>query len=709
MIRLNSMLCNAGFCRRLLAVVCAGTCFLLTACSPETDSVSVPKKTSVSENNLFRIYETEKIQDYNYLATNSEILSTILANTIDCLVEYDSYGNIIPSLAESWSYNDSMTQWTFQIRPGVQWLDSEGNPYAEVVADDWVAAAEYINNAENNSEWQTCYTTHMAVQNAQAYYEYTAHRIGIRDEKRQRAEEIRESLHQKKNNKSETSDPTETTGETEETEIATSYPSWYSENSENDPGFTEFTEFTEDTQETSERIREILPRDIGVQAPEKHTLVFTLDSPCPYFLDLLSSPAFLPVNRQFLQQSRENFGQDYQHILYNGAYLLTDDIPDEKQILTKNSQYWDKQNIYIDRLELIYSENPEQFKEDSFLSHQIDRILISPDSLDQWMNDAETKDLVHPMQPDHTSSYFYVFNFDPQFDEKYNPQNWKIAVNHENFRQAVIHAINPVELVSLYESRKPERFLNRTITPKEFTFGAGTDYTQFTALAPITAADSYNPTQAQELRDLAREELTNAGAVFPIQVFMPYDSSVPHLEQECELVKKQLETTLGTDFIQVELYASRQANLRESGNFAFMKCSVTADYMDPQTWAEPFQSGQNYTYWDRSEYHVTQEIFQNWQEKYTQATENYGDKFTRYTAFAEAEQILISHAVVLPLSTEISNYVISRLTPFESEYALTGIASRKLKFCRMSTTSVNMNDYERLYDKWLTQRRISLK
>ncbi len=704
------MLCNVhhvGFCRRLLAVICAGTCFLLTACNPETAPVSNPEKTAVSENNLFRIYETEKIQNYNYLATSSETLSTILANTIDCLVEYDSYGNIIPSLAESWTYNDSMTQWTFQIRPGVQWIDSEGNPYAEVVADDWVASAEYINNAENNSEWQTSYTTHMTVQNAQAYYDYTAHRIDIRDEKRQRAEEIRESLHQKKNNAkiSESTESTETTESTEETEATTNRSSWYPDVTE----FTEFTEFTESTQETSERIRQILPRDIGVQATEKHTLVFTLDAPCPYFLDLLSSPAFLPVNRQFLQQSGKNFGQDYQHILYNGAYLLTDDIPDEKQILIKNPQYWDKQNIYIDRLELIYSENPEQFKEDAFLSHQIDRILIAPDSLDQWMNDAETKDLVHPTQPDHASSYFYVFNFDPQFDEKYNPQNWKIAVNHENFRQAIIHAVNPAECIALYESRQPERFLNRTITPKEFTFGAGTDYTLFPALASITTSDSYNPEQAQEFRELAREELTNAGAVFPVQIFMPYDSSIPHLEQECELVKKQLETTLGTDFIQVELYASRQANLRESGNFAFMKCSITADYIDPQTWAEPFQSGQNYTYWDRSEYRATQEIFQNWQEKYTQATANYGDKFTRYTAFAEAEQILIAHAVVLPLSTEINDYTISRLTPFESEYSLTGMASKKLKFCRISTTSVNMSDYERLYDKWLTQRRIARK
>ncbi|MDE7121141.1 MAG: hypothetical protein K2O42_03170, partial [Oscillospiraceae bacterium] len=263
--------------------------------------------------------------------------------------------------------------------------------------------------------------------------------------------------------------------------------------------------------------------------------------------------------------------------------------------------------------------------------------------------------------------------------------------------------------IALYESRQPEHFRNRTITPKEFTSGAGTDYTLFPALASITTSDSYNPEQAQEFRELAREELTNAGAVFPILIFMPYDSSVPHLEQECELLKKQLETTLGTDFIQVELYASRQANLRESGNFAFMKCSVTADYIDPQTWAEPFQSGRNYTYWDQSEYRATQEIFQNWQEKYTQATANYGDKFTRYTAFAEAEQILISHAVVLPLSTEINDYTISRLTPFESEYSLTGMASKKLKFCRISTTSVNMSDYERLYDKWLTQRRISRK
>ncbi|MDE5753609.1 MAG: hypothetical protein K2H89_03580 [Oscillospiraceae bacterium] len=695
------MLYNSKVYSKLLAFACACTFLPFTACSPETDSVSVPANPSVTEN-TFRMSYTQEPENYNYLKINHENLSGILANTIDCLVEYDSYGNIIPALAESWTYNDSMTQWTFQIRQGVQWFDYEGNAYAEVTADDWVATAEYINDAKNNSEWQNCYTSHAVIHNAQEYYDYTAYQLNARDEKRQRTEKIKESLHNQKNNKNKY-DPTETTETSEETQ-----PTTY-DNSQYPTENTESTENTEDTQDTIERIRKILPRDIGVQAPEKHTLVFTLDTPCPYFLDLLSNPAFMPVNRQFLQQSKENFGQDYQHILYNGAYLLTDSAPENQKILTKNSQYWDKQNIYIDRLELSYCKDPEQIKENTFLSHEIDQILISPDSLDQWMNDAETKDLVHPVQPDYSCSYFYAFNFNPQFAEKYNPQNWKIAVNNENFRLAITHAINPIELVSLYESYQPERFLNRTITPKEFTFGTGTDYTQFDALSSITTTDSFNSAQAQEFRELAREELTANGAVFPIQVFMPYDSNIPHLEQECELLKKQLETTLGTDFVQVELYASRQANIRESGNFAFMKCAKTADYIDPQTWTEPFLAGQNYTYWDLSEYRSTQEIFQNWQEKVSQASANYGDKFTRYTAFAEAEQILISHAIVIPFSTETSGYEISRLTPFEPEYALTGISSHKLKFCRISTTSINMSEYDRLYEQWLTQRRISLK
>ncbi|MDE6656958.1 MAG: hypothetical protein K2J88_00035, partial [Oscillospiraceae bacterium] len=163
------------FCNRLIALACTGFFLQFTACQKEPETEEIITQQPVSENVFQMYYHTAEPDNLNYLETNTnnENLNFILANSIDCLIEYDSYGNIIPALAESWSYNSDMTQWTFQIRQGVQWVDYEGNIYAEVTANDWVTTAEYINNAENNSDWQSVYNSHAIVRNAQEYYNYT--------------------------------------------------------------------------------------------------------------------------------------------------------------------------------------------------------------------------------------------------------------------------------------------------------------------------------------------------------------------------------------------------------------------------------------------------------------------------------------------------------------------------------------------------------
>ena len=64
--------------------------------------------------------------------------STYLCNYYDYLVQYDVAGNIIPSLAESWTVSDDGLTWTFNIRQGVKWVDVNGNENSELTAEDFV-------------------------------------------------------------------------------------------------------------------------------------------------------------------------------------------------------------------------------------------------------------------------------------------------------------------------------------------------------------------------------------------------------------------------------------------------------------------------------------------------------------------------------------------------------------------------------------------
>lgn len=86
----------------------------------------------------------------SYLSTVPEVL----VNTYDGLLEYDVEGTLQPALAASLPEvsEDGLT-YTFKIREGVKWVDSQGREIAEVKADDWVAGMQHLLDACAGTEY----------------------------------------------------------------------------------------------------------------------------------------------------------------------------------------------------------------------------------------------------------------------------------------------------------------------------------------------------------------------------------------------------------------------------------------------------------------------------------------------------------------------------------------------------------------------------
>ncbi len=85
---------------------------------------------------------------YFYTPTTTD--QRIAANTQDGLVEQDRFGKFVPSLAESWSANADMTEWTFKLRKGLPWVDSTGQKTTyEISADDFVEGLRYVADPKN--------------------------------------------------------------------------------------------------------------------------------------------------------------------------------------------------------------------------------------------------------------------------------------------------------------------------------------------------------------------------------------------------------------------------------------------------------------------------------------------------------------------------------------------------------------------------------
>ena len=97
---------------------------------------------------------------------------------------------------------------------------------------------------------------------------------------------------------------------------------------------------------------EMKPEELGVAAPDPQTLVFTLNAPTPYFLQLLTHQTGKPLHRA----SVEKFGADFTkpgNLVTNGAYMLESFVPNDKIVLKKNPNYYDAANVKIDEVQWL--------------------------------------------------------------------------------------------------------------------------------------------------------------------------------------------------------------------------------------------------------------------------------------------------------------------------------------------------------------------
>ena len=86
----------------------------------------------------------------DYVSTNKKNMTTAVSNGVDGLFDNDQYGNLKPSVAESWSVSQDGLTYTYKIRKGVKWYTSDGEEYADVTAKDFVTGLKHA--ADTKSE-----------------------------------------------------------------------------------------------------------------------------------------------------------------------------------------------------------------------------------------------------------------------------------------------------------------------------------------------------------------------------------------------------------------------------------------------------------------------------------------------------------------------------------------------------------------------------
>ena len=125
---------------RILAV--AGVSLLavgvLAACSNSNAGSSNAKLAS----DYKYVYSVDP-ETLDYVVNNVDSTSFVTTNAVDGLLANDKYGNLVPSIAESWTVSQDGLTYTYKIRKDAKWVTAEGEEYAPVKAQDFVTGLKH--------------------------------------------------------------------------------------------------------------------------------------------------------------------------------------------------------------------------------------------------------------------------------------------------------------------------------------------------------------------------------------------------------------------------------------------------------------------------------------------------------------------------------------------------------------------------------------
>ena len=92
---------------------------------------------------------------------------------------------------------------------------------------------------------------------------------------------------------------------------------------------------------------------LGIKAVNNHTLQIALKEPTPYFTNLLALPVFLPVNHEFSDKHKKDYGTSKETISTNGVFNLTNLEglgTSDSWVIEKNTNYWDNKNVSMNTI-----------------------------------------------------------------------------------------------------------------------------------------------------------------------------------------------------------------------------------------------------------------------------------------------------------------------------------------------------------------------
>ncbi|MBR2047656.1 MAG: hypothetical protein IJ960_03575 [Oscillospiraceae bacterium] len=459
---------------------------------------------------------------------------------------------------------------------------------------------------------------------------------------------------------------------------------------------------------------------VGVKALDEYTVEYRLDSSAPYFLSLIeSSMLLLPIEYEYALALGDDFGVDNEHMLYCGAYYISEFNRDKNITLTKNPHYWDAEKVYLETVEYQMiadgTTSVEMFKrgELDYTSVESEEYLTLADS--EWGS------YLIPNEFSLSTNYLWL-------DFVGGNGEFRTFVQNENFRKALQTAVNRIVWAQLREPVDPARIVRNTINAEGAIFNSqGVDYTDLEPLAAIRNTDySADPNAARAFMEAAIAELCDEnGKIIGVEAgtvdYLPVisteiDGALPvtliyvGTDDESEIIMAQLfetmvEAAIGADYIDVvcafdtsgSFYSTVGGSNDGPFNYDIYFDSLSTGYADPSGILTRIgtEEVENVGAYIVPEYDALIEKALN--------AETFDE---RLQYFAEAEAFLLEGAYMIPVMSSLRGYHMTYEVPYTAPYMLYG--NVRYKGMQVLTEPLTLEEYQIQAAAWEIARAAAL-
>ena len=492
--------------------------------------------------------------------------------------------------------------------------------------------------------------------------------------------------------------------------------------------------------------------EVGIKAIDDQTVQYTLNKPESFWNSKTTMGVLAPVNEEFLTSKGSDFAKatDPSSILYNGPFLLKSLVAKSSVEFEKNPNYWDKDNVHIDKVKLSFWDGQDNNKlAETFKDGGFSMARLFPTSASYPELEKEFKDNI-VYTPQDSSTYLIGTNIDRQ-SYKYTSKttdeqktSTKKALLNKDFRQALAFGFDRTAYASQVNGESgATKLLRNLFVPPTFVQADGKNFGELVKEKLVTYGDEwkdvnlddaqdglYNPEKAKAEFAKAKTALQAEGVQFPIHLDMPVDQTSTTKVQRVQSLKQSLEATLGADNVVVDIQQLQKDEVLNVTYFAETAAGEdwdlsdnvgwSPDYIDPSTYLDIIKPsvGENtktYLGFDSGTNNVAakQVGLEDYEKMVVEAGNENTDVSKRYDKYAAAQAWLTDSALIIPTTSQTGRPMLSKMVPYTLPFAYSGNKGTSeallYKYLELQDKPVTADEYQKAQDKWKKEKEESNK